>query len=901
MRSPIQLIALFTLFSLEFPLGIKFATALSVSTQEVKSSQAKNYLGIGDRTISSTPQLIARRIFEPVRSTPTRDYSSLVRSIRSTPTTDYSSPRNRLILELLKPPSKEQIEQLRQFDRDYKRIEEQLRRREREEKKWREQQWQSTYQSTPQDLPPKPRQIAAKMLQRGIQEYQKSQFSTAIGIWQPALDIYRSEKDRNGEATVLKNLGNAYNSVGQYTKAIESLQLSLNIFRSKNNRKAEVSCLIGLGDAYHFLGQSSKAKEFYQQSLTIARSIGDRNGEARAMTRLGRDNTAGTSDRYMEVIEFLQEALVIAQGSGDRTIEVNALNNLATAYVSLGQGGKALIVYEQALKLAREIGDRSSEAHTLNSLGNAYFSLWQSKKTINFYSQALTIFRDISDRRSEGEVLNNLGFALLKTGHLIDAEKHLLDAIAIWESLRSAELSDKDRVSLFETQQTTYRLLQQVLIAQNKPELALEIAERGRARAFVELLAQRLASDPANSNVLSSLNKNNSANLSSPTLAQIQEIAKIQNTTIVQYSIVYDDFNSQGQTPPKESELYIWVIKPTGETKFEKVDLKLFQKQHNTSLSELVFTSRDSIGVRSLPIVKVVPRPGVQQRQQANLTQQLQQLHQILIAPIADRLPTDPNAKVTFIPQGELFLVPFPALQDQQGQYLIEKHTIITAPSIQVLALTRQQRQKANTGEVLVVGNPTMPSVAPGIGQLPEQLPSLPGAETEAKAIAPLFKTRPLIGNAATKATIVEQLPLARIVHFATHGLLDDVQGLESAIALAPSNNDNGLLTADEILNLKLNAELVVLSACNTGRGRITGDGVVGLSRSLISAGVSSVIVSLWAVPDAPTASLMTEFYQNWQNNSNKAQALRQAMLTTMKQHPDPKNWAAFTLIGEAE
>ena len=93
----------------------------------------------------------------------------------------------------------------------------------------------------------------------------------------------------------------------------------------------------------------------------------------------------------------------------------------------------------------------------------------------------------------------------------------------------------------------------------------------------------------------------------------------------------------------------------------------------------------------------------------------------------------------------------------------------------------------------------------------------------------------------------------------------------------------------------------MVLSACDTGRGKITGDGVVGLSRSLISAGVPSVLVSLWSVPDAPTAELMTEFYRQWETTGDKAQALRQAMLITMKKHPDPIDWAAFTLIGEAE
>lgn len=142
----------------------------------------------------------------------------------------------------------------------------------------------------------------------------------------------------------------------------------------------------------------------------------------------------------------------------------------------------------------------------------------------------------------------------------------------------------------------------------------------------------------------------------------------------------------------------------------------------------------------------------------------------------------------------------------------------------------------------------------------------------------------------------------------ATHGIFDDIEGINSSIALAPNTSNNkqsdknndGLLTAEEILDLKLNAELVVLSACDTGRGRITGDGVIGLSRSLISAGVPSVLVSLWSVPDTPTAKLMTEFYKNLQKKPDKAQALRQAMLATMKSNPNPVDWAAFTLIGEA-
>jgi CHAT domain-containing protein len=189
-----------------------------------------------------------------------------------------------------------------------------------------------------------------------------------------------------------------------------------------------------------------------------------------------------------------------------------------------------------------------------------------------------------------------------------------------------------------------------------------------------------------------------------------------------------------------------------------------------------------------------------------------------------------------------------------------------------------------------------------------ERLEPLEGANQEAIEIARAFNTQPLLGGQATEAVVIQRMQNARIIHLATHGLLEygdpresGVRDFPGAIALAPDNQDDGLLTSSEIYSMNLNAELVVLSACDTGRGTITGDGVIGLSRSFMQAGVPSIVVSLWQVPDAPTAELMTQFYQNLRRSPDKAQALRQAMLTTMKQHPEPRNWAAFTLVGEAE
>jgi CHAT domain-containing protein len=253
---------------------------------------------------------------------------------------------------------------------------------------------------------------------------------------------------------------------------------------------------------------------------------------------------------------------------------------------------------------------------------------------------------------------------------------------------------------------------------------------------------------------------------------------------------------------------------------------------------------------------------------------------------------------VIFLPQGPLLFVPFAALEDAGGKALIDRHTLSIAPAIQALALTDRAQQKTaqGSGPALIVGNPTMANFANLV------LPPLPGAEKEAKAIAPLFATQALVGGAATKAVVLQKMAQARLIHLATHGLLDTVRGeVPGAIALAPNNaQDDGLLSAGEISELQLRADLVVLSACSTGKGDLTGDGVIGLSRSLFLAGVPSVVVSLWDVSDDSTALLMTEFYKHLaQKRLNKAQALRQAMLTTRQKYPDPKLWAAFNLIGE--
>jgi tetratricopeptide (TPR) repeat protein len=709
----------------------------------------------------------------------------------------------------------------------------------------------------------------------GLTYFRLEDYFRAIEFFEQDLNLKEAMGEPSPQEDTFELLGFAYYWLNDYARAIEFYQRGLALARQADNGKTEQLILGGLGDVYFFLGDYAKASNFHHQSLELARKLGDRRAEGTVLNALGGDYYLRGELR--EAIAFYERALAVSHAAGIPNMEGNALSGLGQVYFTQGNYDRALDFFQQSLAIYQKIGFRYNQGAALSNLGQVYLIEKDYPQAIAAFQERLAISQASGELYGQAQSLSELGLALFQSGRLKEAEEQLWAGIEILESIRK-KLGRRDelKVSLFDTQTAAYITLQQVLTAQNRPEAALEVAERGRARAFVELMLERLS--PA---------INPAEVPPAPTIEQIRQLAQTQGATLVEYSLIEE-----------VSQLYIWVVKPTGDIAFAQVDLHNFSQ---TSLTALVTDARDAIGARGRG-----GSLGVLNRQAVPTEpEHFRQLYQILIAPIADFLPSEPEERVIFIPQGSLFFVPFPALEDERGKALIEKHTLLTAPAIQILEILRQQQgtPQQELGEQLVIGNPTMPNISLRPGEPAEVLPSLPGAEWEALEIARLLGTEAIIGTAATETAMVKELPRARLIHLATHGLLDDFtgSGIPGAIALGPSAQDDGLLTTGEILPLKLNADLVVLSACDTGGGRITGDGVIGLSRSLISSGVSSVIVSLWSVPDAPTAQLMVEFYRQLQQNFDKAQALRQAMLKTRERHPHPLDWAAFTLIGEAE
>lgn len=714
---------------------------------------------------------------------------------------------------------------------------------------------------------------ADALLKIGIGQERKSQFRSALDYWQRALKIYQEIGDSQGEADTLHNLGVACDSLGKPT--IVFFQESLAKDRETGNRQGEAASLVSLGNAYRSLGQYQQAISCYNKSLAIAREIGNSQVKAACLGGLG--NAYHSLEQYRQEIEYHKQALDIYRKIGDRLGEGNCLNNLGLYYNSIRQYQEAIRLYQQSLSIAQEIDNRQLQANALGNLGLAYHYLKRYDNATEYYKQQSTIAQEIGDVRGALSAGNNIGLiSLFTNSQLPEAEAHLREAIAIAETLRSG-LEDAHKISIFETQAKTYRLLQQVLIARLKDNEALVIAERGRTRAFVELLRQRLSGDGSRDEANRYIS-----------LEEIQAVAREQKATIVEYSLVDTDL------------LYIWVIQPTGEIDFRPSNLA--ETLGDQDLETLVLQARASVGVREKdsngqPISRD-PKYKIDREGRYPL---LQAFYNLLIAPIRDLLPDAEAAEIILIPHYQLFLVPFAALQNPEGRYLLEDFTIRIAPSIQVLQLTRerQQRLQGLKQAALVVGDPTFD---PKFSQEPYKLRQLLRAREAAENIAQLLAATPLLGERATKVAVIDAMLNARIVQVLAHGLLDDFgSGIPGTIILAPSENDDGALNAAEILPLSLGAEMVVLSACSSGRGKITGDGVIGLSRCFVLAGVPSLIVSLWDMGAPVAKHLMLEFYRNLEKGQNRATALRQAMLDAKKEYRQPSAWAAFTLIGESD
>jgi len=261
-------------------------------------------------------------------------------------------------------------------------------------------------------------------------------------------------------------------------------------------------------------------------------------------------------------------------------------------------------------------------------------------------------------------------------------------------------------------------------------------------------------------------------------------------------------------------------------------------------------------------------------------------LYDRLLRPLAADIHGD---KVTISPHGVLHYLPFAALRDGD-QYLIDRYSVRMTPSGDALAYLKSDLPP-KPGRLLALGNP----------DLGDARFNLPNAQQEALAVAQLFPaSRALVRSEASKTAVKELGSGFAILHFASHAMFDPDAPLNSGLYLAKGREADGRLTVSDLYTMRLDVQLVTLSACQTGLGKIlSGDDIIGLTRGFLFAGARNIVASLWSVDDAATAELMVDFYQNLGSHTQR-EALRLAQIQTRQNHPSPKYWAAFEITGTA-
>jgi tetratricopeptide (TPR) repeat protein len=775
------------------------------------------------------------------------------------------------------------------------------------------------------------------------------QLDSALTYYGRALAIRRDIHDRGGEGSTLGAIGNVRREQGRPDSALHYYQQALEILRAVSNRSAEGATLTNIGSVYGDLGRPNSALRYYRQALAVYHEVGERQNEAKALSNIGatyadlgrRDSVVsyyvraleiqrgagdlpseGTTlgnigavyaerDRLDSAMIYSRQALAIQHRLGDRRREGVLLNNIAVIYRDLGRLDSALSYHVLALAMQREVGDRAGEATTLHDLGSFYAGRDGLDSAASYYQKALVIRRATGSRAGEGWTLGDLGRLYLEHPGWRDAARavaYLDSAAAVYASIRSDRGGDANAISLAEKYRTLFTTWTLAWLsradavgADASARAALAVAERGRAQALLDLLRiRRPTADAAQPG----------ADLVSEADSFLAPIRRA-GTTALSYLVAGDT-------------LVRWLALPSGEVTASRVAIA------RDSLNALVAALRDSLepprtlmvssrarAARALAALESAPAdstaaPSRLPRTPVSTASVLARLAEVLL-PIEWRARPPAGGDVVVVPHGALALVPFGALRvGRSDEPLGVRVALRVAPSLATLAAlsaSEGRARPATPGGALVVGDPApMPALPDAAGRL-TPLDPLPAAQTEARRVAGLLGVRALVGRDATESLVRARLARAPVVHLATHGLAygSDARARDSFVALAPDSVSDGLLTVDELLDdpaLTLSADLVVLSACQTGLGNLTeAEGTVGLARAFLARGARSVVVSLWSVSDEAASLLMDRLYAHWLRDADrpgKAEALRraQADMRRTRDFAHPRDWAAFQLVG---
>lgn len=771
----------------------------------------------------------------------------------------------------------------------------------------------------------------------------------ALANYGEASKLYTALNKRFEYARCLWGMGQAYRGSGQYDKALEILEQALSIDRGLGSRDAIASDLGLIGSIYSAWNQEKETVRHYEEALAIYRELKNERMAATMLSGLGQSFQAMGQDEKARA--YFRESLAISR---DLNIQDNAgvnLAGLARIYASRGQYGEAIKLYEEALSSSRQRNERSSVTGTLILLAQVYGRQKNYARAKQYLEEALAIARDLGPVPNAAVCMSDLGLAHYNLGEYDKAVQVLRESIAIYEKIRKTAKGEVRRDYLSK-QVFTYQLLASVYMRTHDFVNAYTVIETSHARELAEQMVHSTSSVavPSVRSIQQRLSDKSAvilysnANWANVIILVITRdgIHGVEAQTNARLRRVFlpQERSDEQSAAARRPDRGVTIVGRDGEkagtgdkTQAEEgIYLDQLVEWHRTWL----ISSGDRNGFSK---IKFNPDTSEKDRYAGRYGDLL---YEMLIEPVAGQL--NGKKELIIVPDGVLGFLPFETLYAKK-RFLIEQYDIRYEQSMTVFDLVNRRKYRDDRKPMLAFGGAVYDqnvyrrdmvlggnlktmlkekiyaSLSRGgpQGEVYAELglgqwPNLPGAMKEAVAAADEVKGGVAItGEKVTEEYIKrlsreKELARYKVLHFATHAIVvPEVPELSAIVLSKPKGGsaEDGYLRTDEVARLKLNADFVNLSACETGLGKLyNGEGVVGLARSFFIAGTNGLSVSLWQVTDKSTAKFMEDMYELARKKHLSYAAAISEMKrrfingTFNKNYRSPYYWAPFVYYG---
>lgn len=785
-----------------------------------------------------------------------------------------------------------------------------------------------------------------------------------LGDPEPALaNIERAHRilveigDRRGQAQMLNNLAFLLRNFGEAQTAIDRYRESAEILEQIGDRRLLARAINNIGFTYLSLGEPQRARAFLLESVALRRQASDKKGEGITLNNLGISALALGAPE--EALAYHRDALALLRAAGDRMAAGNTLALLARANLALGKPEQALPLIEEGIEIAQDLGDARNEAEARLLKGQTELALDQLSQATNSLELATARFASLGNQDGQATALAAMADAQRRLGESHAALASVRRSLDIIESLRIQVDSPHLRATFLASVRDAYELLIELLMAMDRAEpgrafaeRALEASERAKARSLLDVVSRvRGGSEEGIDQTLldrrrvlrrelhAAAGRQHRLLKRAPSQEQATRLQQGVQAAVINLEAV--DAAIRGQSPSYAAATRPQPISVAEIQGHLGDDTLLLEYSLGSERSYLWVVGESSVTAHELPPrgrIEDLARRAHDQLSSARVSgaasETLAALSRILLEPAATDLG---GHRLAIVADGALHYLPFSALPDPvaTGDPLLLRHEIVYLPSVSVLDAVQERStpDRSEAPSIAVLADPvfdrldrrvrrpgessgTDEPIADSVLERAEgrmrssHFERLPATRLEAEGIAALHPTGSVLQlldfDASRSAFFDQSLRGYRILHIATHGMVDAENPELSALVLSLVNERGlprqGYLRPQDLHGLELDADLVVLSGCQTALGReVRGEGLLGLTRGFMYSGVPQVVASLWVVEDRATAKLMGDFYRAiLSGKQHPAAALRSAQLSLLKnaETSHPLYWSSFVFQG---